>query len=117
MRKRIDVDDIIFSGESMKRQKFFLTFAWAFLSAGLVLADVDLPTKFTNQGSIGNTRHNMTQRPASLVVPSGAIMDPYRNDYQEVCVYCHTPHAARCEYVSGSSVVESHDEGDDISDL
>jgi hypothetical protein len=59
-----------------------------------VWADIDLPTKFTNQGSIGNTRHNMTQRQASGFGPSGAIMDSYRNDYQEVCVYCHTPHGA-----------------------
>lgn len=56
-------------------------------------ADVDLATKFSNQGGIVNTRHNMTQRQASGG-PSGQIMDPYRNDYGEVCVYCHTPHAA-----------------------
>lgn len=61
---------------------------------GLAWADVDLPTKFTNQGSIGNTRHNMTQRQASGGGPAGVIMDPYRNDYEEVCVYCHTPHGA-----------------------
>ena len=61
---------------------------------GRAWADVDLPTKFSNQGSIGNTRHNMTQRQASGGGPSGIIMDQYRNDYQEVCVYCHTPHGA-----------------------
>ena len=26
--------------------------------------------------------------------PDGSAMDPYRNDYGEVCVYCHTPHGA-----------------------
>ena len=26
--------------------------------------------------------------------PLGGIMNPYRNDYVEVCVYCHTPHGA-----------------------
>lgn len=57
-------------------------------------ADIDLPSKFTNSGSIANTRHNMTQRQGSGGGPSGALMDPYRNDYGEVCVYCHTPHAA-----------------------
>lgn len=62
-----------------------LGFAWA---AG------DLATKFSNQGSIGNTRHNMTQRQASGGGPSGVNMDQYRNDYEEVCVYCHTPHGA-----------------------
>lgn len=57
------------------------------------LADVDLSTKFSNTNSIINTRHNMTQRQASGG-PAGAIMDAYRNDYEQVCVYCHTPHGA-----------------------
>ena len=70
--------------------------------AGLILlglgaddssADVDLTSKFSNQDSIRNTRHNLTQRQASGG-PSGVNMDPYRNDYGEICVYCHTPHAA-----------------------
>lgn len=55
------------------------------------LAGGDVPTKFSNQGGIVNTRHNLTQGP----IGSGeAQMDPYRNDYGEVCVYCHTPHGA-----------------------
>lgn len=62
--------------------------------AGGALADVDLPTKFLNQGSVANTRHNMTQRQAAGGGPAGATMDSYRNDYEEVCVYCHTPHGA-----------------------
>jgi len=66
-----------------------LSTAW--LPAG---ADGDLPTKFSNRNSIANTRHNMTQRQAEGGGPSGTNMDPYRNDYQEVCVYCHTPHGA-----------------------
>ncbi len=57
------------------------------------LADVDLTSKFSNQSSIRNTRHNLTQRQAAGG-PSGAIMDSYRNDYAEICVYCHTPHGA-----------------------
>lgn len=57
----------------------------------ILLADINLPTKFTNQGGIVNSRHNLTQSP----IGSGAInMNPYRNDYGEVCVYCHTPHGA-----------------------
>jgi mono/diheme cytochrome c family protein len=48
----------------------------------------DLGTKFTNRDSIRNTRHNMTQ--GSMAVS----MDPYRNNYGEICVYCHTPHGA-----------------------
>ena len=57
-------------------------------------ADRDRPTKFSNQGSVANTRHNMTQRQPAGGGPSGDVMQPYRNDYGEVCVYCHTPHAA-----------------------
>jgi Doubled CXXCH motif (Paired_CXXCH_1) len=60
---------------------------------GSAYADVDLPSKFDNARSVANTRHNMTQRQASGG-PSGVLMDPYRNDYAEVCVYCHTPHGA-----------------------
>lgn len=55
------------------------------------LGDGDLPTKFTNQGSIANTRHNLTQ---STIGAGAVLMNPYRNDYAEVCVYCHTPHGA-----------------------
>lgn len=67
--------------------------ALAALVIGHVFADIDLPTKFTNTGTVANTRHNLTQRPPAGGV-SGVIMDPYRNDYGEVCVYCHTPHGA-----------------------
>ncbi|MFZ2649444.1 MAG: cytochrome c3 family protein [Burkholderiaceae bacterium] len=59
-----------------------------------VLADVDLPSKFSNIGSVGNTRHNLSQRQVSGGGPAGSSMDPYRNDYMEVCVYCHTPHGS-----------------------
>jgi mono/diheme cytochrome c family protein len=62
-------------------------------------ADVDLPTKFLNRSSVANTRHNLTQRQAAGGGPSGSIMDPYRNDYAEVCVYCHTPHGANTNVV------------------
>lgn len=62
--------------------------------AGSAWADTDLPTKFLNRGTVGNTRHNLTQRQTATGGPAGSIMDPYRNDYVEVCVYCHTPHGA-----------------------
>lgn len=55
------------------------------------------PTHFTNIGSIANTRHNLTQSTATVnpTVPAVYLeMDKARNDYGEVCVYCHTPHAA-----------------------
>lgn len=71
-----------------------VTVLGALLSAATARADVDLPTKFSNIGGIGNTRHNLTQRQLSGGGPAGATMDSYRNDYLEVCVYCHTPHAA-----------------------
>jgi putative hemolysin len=67
----------------------------AVVAAGLlVLAQPVLAqaTVFSNVGGITNTRHNLTQRPA--MGESAAIMDTYRNDYGQVCVYCHTPHAA-----------------------
>ena len=56
-----------------------------------VSADVNLPTKFSNQGGIVNTRHNLTQ---STIGAGATTMNPYRNDYGEICVYCHTPHGA-----------------------
>lgn len=54
----------------------------------------DVPTKFSNQGTIGNTRHNLTQRQTAGGGPNGVFMDFTRNNYGEVCVYCHTPHGA-----------------------
>lgn len=59
----------------------------------------DRPTEFTNQGTIGNTRHNLTQRPTNpnpdpTKQINASLMDPARNEYQQVCVYCHTPHGA-----------------------
>lgn len=42
-------------------------------------------------GSIANTRHNLTQ---SFLADRAGIMNIARNDYGEVCVYCHTPHGA-----------------------
>lgn len=78
----------------MIKQIFIFGYAILGIWSGLAFADGDLSTKFTNRGGIGNTRHNMTQRQLSGGGPAGAIMDVYRNDYQEVCVYCHTPHGA-----------------------
>lgn len=63
------------------------------LGSGYAYA-ADYPTKFTNRGSIGNTRHNLTQSQASGGGPNSATMDIARNNYGEVCVYCHTPHGA-----------------------
>jgi hypothetical protein len=59
----------------------------------------DYPTQLPNQGGIINTRHNLSLRNASGNLFSSDwdgmfYMDTYRNNYGEVCVYCHTPHAA-----------------------
>ncbi|MCB1955489.1 MAG: hypothetical protein KDG55_07420 [Rhodocyclaceae bacterium] len=53
-------------------------------------------TEFLNRDSIAFTRHNLTQRQpgAAPNSPNGSLMDPFRNNYGEVCVYCHTPHGA-----------------------
>jgi mono/diheme cytochrome c family protein len=59
----------------------------------LVQADTDLPSQLLNRDSVVNTRHNMTQRQEAGGSAISLTMGPYRNDYGEVCVYCHTPHA------------------------
>lgn len=52
---------------------------------------IDPASKFTYEGGVANTRHNLTQQS----IGGGAqLMNPVRNDYGEVCVYCHTPHQA-----------------------
>lgn len=71
-------------------KKIIATFISWLMAAAASWAAGDLPTKFSNQGSIANTRHNMTQR-QEVGGPAGQVMNPYRNDYQDVCVYCHTP--------------------------
>jgi hypothetical protein len=58
----------------------------------IVLAANDVPTQFTNMGGIINTRHNMSQ--STEQSNFGGTMNPFRNRYGEVCVYCHTPHGA-----------------------
>ena len=90
---RIQLSRSIFMHRCVKKplRWLFGGCAAALLSPVVVLADVDLPTKFTNQGGIINTRHNMTQ---STIGSGASNMNPYRNDYGEVCVYCHTPHGA-----------------------
>jgi hypothetical protein len=79
----------------MNSQKIVVAMGLFLFGTGLVQAQVgsDAGTKFTNQGSIANTRHNLTQRPPAGGI-NGTIMDGFRNNYGEVCVYCHTPHSA-----------------------
>lgn len=56
----------------------------------IALAGWNPATRAPNNISIANTRHNLTQSWA----PLNMFMDEYRNNYGEVCVYCHTPHGA-----------------------
>jgi len=60
-----------------------------------VIAGGDVPTQFTNQDSIANTRHNLTQ--STMLNGQGIQMNAYRNDYGAICVYCHTPHGANSQ--------------------
>jgi len=64
--------------------------------AAIIPAAPTKNTKFTNIGSIANTRHNLTQSTAfdNNGYPIAAYMGTSRNDYGEICVYCHTPHGA-----------------------
>jgi hypothetical protein len=65
-------------------------------------AGPDRPTEFTGIATMLNTRHNLTQRNAvggDLLAggpnAGGAgIMDSQRQQFGQVCVFCHTPHGA-----------------------
>ena len=60
------------------------------ITSPIVIADGWHPnTGASNQFSISNTRHNLTQ---SYLADRAGIMNIARNDYGEVCVCCHTPH-------------------------
>ncbi len=56
--------------------------------------ETGVATQATNTGSIINTRHNLT---LSYNQSGGVVMNFARNNYGEVCVYCHTPHGANRE--------------------
>lgn len=65
------------------------------LTCSLMAAGVSAatyPTLFNNTGSIANTKHNLSQ--SSIPATHQSKMDVQRNNYGEVCVYCHTPHGA-----------------------
>ena len=62
----------------------------------IVLADGwDPETQASNLNSITNTRHNLTQ--SFLGEERAGIMNIARNNYGEVCVYCHTPHGTNTQ--------------------
>jgi hypothetical protein len=77
---------------SQRNRGFLLGVVAGLGLATLAMAQNDVPTAFTNQGGISNTRHNMMQSTEST--NNGLTMNSFRNSYGEVCVYCHTPHGA-----------------------
>jgi len=70
----------------------------SFLFSVLVCSDSnadgwDPLSQASNTRSIINTRHNLT----ASFNDTGFIMVLARNDYGEICVYCHTPHGANTQ--------------------
>jgi len=62
----------------------------AFISTNIIADGWDPLSQASTTRSILNTRHNLT---VSFNVSAG-MMAIARNDYVEICVYCHTPHGA-----------------------
>lgn len=77
----------------MSLKKIVVGFAILLSGMAAVYGGTTRPSKFTNRGGIANTRHNLTQAPPAGGINS-AMMAYSRNDYGEICVYCHTPHGA-----------------------
>lgn len=50
-----------------------------------------------NRDSIEFTRHNLTLSYNVQAGGAGNAMDLFRNQYVEICVYCHTPHGANSQ--------------------
>lgn len=67
--------------------------AWL-VGSSSVLADVDLTSKFSNQGSIANTRHNLTERQATGG-PNGSSINHRDGRRRGLRLL---PHAARCQF-------------------
>lgn len=74
-----------------------LTASAVLVSQSTAWAGGNIATGFSNNTSIVNTRHNLTQSSMTNSVGGAAVMAPYRNDYGEVCVYCHTPHGGNSQ--------------------
>ena len=51
-------------------------------------------SRASNRDSIANTRHNLTMSYNVEAGGAGNVMNLFRNNYFEICVYCHTPHGA-----------------------
>lgn len=72
--------------------KYLYVICWCLLAfSSQVLGDGwDPNTSAPNRDSIQFTRHNLTMSYTS----AAGIMANIRNNYFEVCVYCHTPHGS-----------------------
>jgi len=64
--------------------------AGANTSAPNVILNNDMSADGLRIGGIANTRHNLTMSYNT----ANQVMDSFRNNYYEICVYCHTPHGA-----------------------
>jgi len=58
--------------------------------ASNVILNNEISSDGLRVGGIANTRHNLTMSYNG----QNQLMDAYRNNYYEICVYCHTPHGA-----------------------
>ncbi len=68
------------------------------LSMGSALSDGWAPgSRATAIGSIENTRHNLSLSYNADAGGAASAMDPYRNQYGAICIYCHTPHGANSQ--------------------
>ncbi len=96
-------DQPLLRGTHLRRGALLLVAGGLLAAVGLAYADgwrdsSQAPNAITTElspdglrvGGIANTRHNLTMSYSA----NQAIMDPYRNNYFEICVYCHTPHGA-----------------------
>ena len=66
-----------------------LTVVAVLLSFSPASAQWDPNSNAPNAGGISGSRHNL-----SMTYLGSNVMDFSRNEYGEVCVYCHTPHGA-----------------------
>lgn len=73
---------------------YLAVFASLYYSTALVADGWNAITRAPNTDSISYTRHNLTMSYLSPIAGGGSIMDNARNNYLEICVYCHTPHGA-----------------------
>jgi len=69
---------------------------------GAQVSNAAVPSKASDrvEDGIAGTRHNLTQNFTGGADVSGS-MSAIRNNYGEVCVYCHTPHGANTVSAAG----------------